>query len=442
MGEQVLTRRPVHRDRSAYAVWELTLKCNLACAHCGSRAGSKRADELSTEEALDLVHQLAEVGITEVTIEGGEAFLRPDWLTIARAITDQGMACSMVTGGYGISRETARRMKEAGILAASVSIDGLASTHDRIRGRTGSFRACFETLAHFREVGIEASTNTQINRLSAPELPRLYERLADAGVLLWQLQLTTPMGNGADASAMLIQPAELNDVFRVLARISLRACDERTLAIVPGNNLGYYGPYDHLIFRAQGGRSWIGCTAGLNTLGIHADGGIKGCPTLPSEYVGGNIRDLSLADILERRELTFNANAGSDEGLSHLRGFCAACPYRVRCRGGCTQTATVIMGERGDNPYCHYRASTLEARGFRERIVPRVLAKGRPFDHGAFSLVQEPVDAPWPAYDPYHFEYAQVVWPSEWERWDLPDAPVARPRVAPARAARVSLPVL
>src|SRR4051812_11768630 len=112
------------RRREAYAVWELTLKCNLACGHCGSRAGDPRVDELSTDEALDLVRQLAEAGITEVTIEGGEAFLRPDWLTIARAISDRGMICSMVTGGYGISRETARRMKDAGINGVTVSVDG------------------------------------------------------------------------------------------------------------------------------------------------------------------------------------------------------------------------------------------------------------------------------------------------------------------------------
>src|ERR1044071_3764104 len=108
--------------RTAYAVWELTLKCNLACGHCGSRAGDRRDNELSTDEALDLVRQLADAGITEVTIEGGEAFLRPDWLTIARAITERGMACSMVTGGYGISRETARRMKDAGIDGVTVTI--------------------------------------------------------------------------------------------------------------------------------------------------------------------------------------------------------------------------------------------------------------------------------------------------------------------------------
>lgn len=42
-----------------------------------------------------------------------------------------------------------------------------------------------------------------INRLSAPEFPRIYEHLRDAGIFAWQIQLTVPMGNAADNSEFL-----------------------------------------------------------------------------------------------------------------------------------------------------------------------------------------------------------------------------------------------
>ena len=61
-----------------YAVWETTLACDMACTHCGSRAGKARPNELSTDEALDLVRQLAEANTVEVTLIGGESYLRPD----------------------------------------------------------------------------------------------------------------------------------------------------------------------------------------------------------------------------------------------------------------------------------------------------------------------------------------------------------------------------
>lgn len=128
-------------SRRTYAVWELTLACNLSCSHCGSRAGAARQDEMSTAEALDVVDQLAEVGIEEVTLIGGEAFLRPDWLQIAAAITRRGMRCTVTTGGYKLSAAMARGMREAGIEQSSISIDGMESTHDDLRGRRGSWQA-------------------------------------------------------------------------------------------------------------------------------------------------------------------------------------------------------------------------------------------------------------------------------------------------------------
>src|SRR5580704_1673390 len=94
--------------RPVYAVWEITLRCDLACRHCGSRAGRARPDELSTPEALDLVRQMAELGVKHVTLIGGEAYLRDDWLRIARAIRDHGMVPSMTTGARGMTREVAR----------------------------------------------------------------------------------------------------------------------------------------------------------------------------------------------------------------------------------------------------------------------------------------------------------------------------------------------
>src|SRR3954463_9892934 len=74
--------RPVDAVRPIYCVWELTLACDLACRHCGSRAGKARPDELSTEECLDLVRQLADLGTRQGAILGGEAYLPHDSATI------------------------------------------------------------------------------------------------------------------------------------------------------------------------------------------------------------------------------------------------------------------------------------------------------------------------------------------------------------------------
>ncbi|MEH2378638.1 MAG: nif11-class peptide radical SAM maturase 3 [Nostoc sp.] len=403
--------------RISYAVWEITLKCNLACQHCGSRAGHARANELSTAEALDLVRQMAEVGITEVTIIGGEAFLRPDWLEIAQAITSSGMLCGMTTGGYGITLETAHRMKEAGISVVSVSVDGLEATHDRLRGRQGSWQWAFQTMSNLKQAGIPFGCNTQINRLSAPEFPRIYEHLRDAGIFAWQIQLTVPMGNAADNSEILLQPYELLDVYPMIARVAQRAKREG-VQLQPGNNIGYYGPYERML--RGGGDAWTfwqGCNAGLSSLGIEADGAIKGCPSLPTTaYTGGNIRDYSLRTIIEEtEELRFNLGADTPKGTSHLWGFCKTCEFAQLCRGGCSWTAHVFFDKRGNNPYCHHRALTQEKGGIRERVFLQRRADGNPFDNGEFGLIEEPITAPWPENDRLHFTSDRIQWPESWE---------------------------
>lgn len=378
--------------RRAYAVWELTLACNLACVHCGSRAGLQRDAELSTAECLDLVRQLAEVGITEVTLIGGEAFLRRDWLEIAAEIARQGMDCTVTTGGYKLTRAMAERMREAGIGQASVSIDGLEATHDRLRGKPGSWQSCWRALGHLRGAGIAATCNTQINRLTAPELPALYELLLAAGVQAWQVQMTVPMGNAADNAGLLLQPHDLLAVFPALARIARRGRRDG-LTLFPGNNVGYYGPYAQLLRAADQQSQWQGCQAGVSTLGIEADGTIKGCPSLPTAaYAGGNIRDRPLKDIVRgAAELNINMPAGTPEGTSHLWGFCAGCEHAPACRGGCSWTAHTFFGRRGNNPYCHHRALVNQRRGIRERLELAVPAPGQPFDHGVFQIIEEPI---------------------------------------------------
>jgi radical SAM protein with 4Fe4S-binding SPASM domain len=392
-------RRPRLRERTVYAVWELTLRCNLLCIHCGSRAGKARERELDTSEALDLVRQLGEVGVDEITLIGGEAYLRRDWFEIAQAIAARGMVCTMTTGGYGLSPALARRIYDAGIHTVSVSIDGMEESHDRQRGRAGSWRACLRALELLHEAGVQTGCNTQVNRLSAPDLPALADLLCATDIVGWQVQFTNPMGNAVDNSWLILQPAELLDVYPVIAGLAKRI-RKAGIRMAAGSNLYYYGPFAKTILQERLGRSgrYEGCLAGIQVIGIEADGKIKGDPSLPtSRYVGGNIREQTLPEILMTDELTFNL--ADDPGLW---GFCGTCKHASACRGGCAWTADVFFGRRGNNPYCHHRALTLARRGLRERVVKVREASPDPFAHGEFAIVEEPLDAPWPDGDSHH----------------------------------------
>ncbi len=231
------------KTRPLYAVWEVTLRCDLACRHCSSRAGRARPDELTTAAALDVVDQLSELGVLEVTLIGGEAYLRDDWTEIVRAIRAHGMECSIVSGGRGFTRERARQAGEAGVMSVSVSIDGTRATHDSLRGLTGSHEAAMHAMANLGAEGVQVSANTQINRRNRRELPEdLVEQIAAAGARSWQLQLTVAAGRVADDPTLLLEPYHLLDVVPSVARLVSRAAD-LGVRIWPGNNLGYFGAH-------------------------------------------------------------------------------------------------------------------------------------------------------------------------------------------------------
>jgi radical SAM protein with 4Fe4S-binding SPASM domain len=333
-----------------------------------------------------MVDQLAELGVREVTIIGGEAYLRDDWIEIAKALVGRGIDTSMTTGGRGITPERARQASDAGLSTVSVSIDGLPATHDRLRAVRGSHRAAMQALRNFAEAGLPISVNTQMCAVNLREIEPLFETLHPLGIHSWQVQITVAMGRAADEPDLLLQPWQMIEVMPMVARMA-RRCREVGVRLWPGSNVGYFGPYESLIrFDSPGGHT-RGCGAGSDTLGLEANGDIKGCPSLPTmAYVGGNIRDHRLVDVWERaRALRFTRRRGTED----LWGRCAQCYYADVCRAGCTWTGHVLFGRRGNNPICHHRALELLAEGKRERLVPAAPAPNEPFDHALFDLVVE-----------------------------------------------------
>jgi len=371
-----------------YCVWELTLQCDLGCIHCGSRAGRRRKDELTTAECLNVVRQLHDIGIKEVTLIGGEAYLREDWDMIAREITRQGMVCGMTTGGRNLSADRIERAVNAGIQSISISIDGLEQTHDALRFVPGSWNRAMSAAARIAASPIRLTFNTQINRRSLPELSTLADVLIAAGMKAWQIQLTVPMGRAADQPDLILQPYDLLILFPMLVQIKQQQLTPYGVELFPGNNIGYFGPYESILrYGGAEGAYWQGCSAGKWSIGIEANGTIKGCPSLPTNaYSGGSVRERTLAETLSSSEPVKRLRMRT---VADLWGYCRTCYYAEVCLAGCSWTSHVIFGRPGNNPLCIHRALEHQAKGLYERLVQVERAPGEPFDHGRFDIKVE-----------------------------------------------------
>ncbi|MEM6290342.1 MAG: radical SAM protein [Myxococcota bacterium] len=363
------------------AVWELTLACDQRCLHCGPRAADARPDELTTSEALQLVGELAEMGVGEVVLIGGEAYLRNDFLLIVRRIRELGMSATMTTGGYGLTKARAEALVEAGIESVSLSIDGLQASHDLVRNTKDSWNHAFRALRYLRDAGAGVAVNTQINAYTQTELLDLLEVIAAEGVHSWQLQITVPHGNAADNLELVLQPYMLLDVFDALDAVCDRA-DELGVRIWPANSLGYFGPVERKLRSKQRMRTghFGGCEAGKSTMGIESNGAIKNCPSLGGPTnIAGSWREHGLSALWTKPQIA----SLRERTRSDLWGYCAECYYADVCKAGCTAVSEPLMGRPGNNPFCHHRALQMDKQGMRERIE---LVRAAPSDGFAFAL--------------------------------------------------------
>ena len=377
----------------AYIVWELTLRCDQNCAHCGSRARLPRESELTTKEALLLADQIIAMKPREVVLIGGEAYLHEGFFEIINRLSSNEILVTMTTGGKGITPEIAKESVRCGLQNVSVSIDGIEKNHDLIRMAKGSFQSATNSLQFFREAGCSTGSNININRINMHDLEEVYAHIKMSGVTSWQIQITTPLGRASDRPNMILQPWDLISIMPRIAELKKQALLDGIL-IMPGNNLGYFGPEESLLRSQKISEKdhWMGCQAGRFVMGIESDGGVKGCPSLQSNpYIGGNIRDVKLEEIWNKSpQLAFTRVRSRND----LWGYCKTCVYADTCLGGCSFTAHALFGKPGNNPYCHYRAKTLAKQNKRERLVLIKNAPSKPFDNGIFEIVEEPFDSP------------------------------------------------
>jgi radical SAM protein with 4Fe4S-binding SPASM domain len=178
------------------------------------------------------------------------------------------------------------------------------------------------------------------------------------------------------------------ELFEVLEQVMTRA-RELGVRIWPGNNLGYFGPLEQSLRKAQN-KHFRGCNAGVTTLGIESNGALKNCPSLGGPLnVGGSWREHGVKKVWEQSyQLGYIRARTRDD----LWGFCGGCYYAETCMGGCTAAAEPLLGRPGNNPFCYHRASELAAVGLRERIEQVAGAAGGGFDNGLFRILREHLD--------------------------------------------------
>jgi len=309
-----LHRERHHREvRALDCIAFLTYRCTSCCRTCTiwQREGSGVA-ELSPEQWLEIVPDLARYGLRSFEIFGGDALLRKDVIfDLTSACRESGIATYFPTNANLCDRDTVRRLIEAGLGTVYLSIDDVDEGHDQVRGVSGTFVKVREALENFaalrgeRELPriIVCTTLSSLNFRNFPRLLEFLEKYPVDAVYPRPLgefsrdniensrldgALPEPYFASSDGESHLMSPEELGEMYRMIEGV------KRKRPRLYVNWRTYYSTTDATFLRGE--YPVRECRVASTVLTINPNGDVVPCPFFRS-YVIGNLRQNRLEEI-------------------------------------------------------------------------------------------------------------------------------------------------
>ncbi len=358
------------------AIWEITQACELSCRHCRAEAQPlPLPGELSHEEGMDLVDQIADMGTSVLVFTGGDPLSRGDLLDLVRHAKKRKMRVATIPAATNrVTKQHIVDLKEAGLTQLAQSLDfASAKKHDDFRRVPGTFDKTLQILGWAREAGLPVQVNTVFHGGNAGEFPALAELVKNQQVVFWEIFFLVPTGRGKEIHGL--SAAQVEDLFGRIYAFSKTVPFFIKVTEAPHYHRYYVerklleSGHDPLeIFRrgrimpeeltaALGPRGTIGrapeaVNSGKGFVFISYKGDVYPSGFLP--ITGGNVRKTPLAGIYRDSKL-FQDLRNPDL----LGGRCGRCPFKKMC-GGSRSRAFAITGDwLQEDPWCAYHGAAL-----------------------------------------------------------------------------------
>ncbi len=302
--------------------WECTLRCNLACRHCGSdckaTAGCKDMPIADFARVLDSVAAATDPHKVMINVTGGEPLVRADLEQCGRVMYEKGFPWGMVTNGMLLTPERYRRLLRSGLRALTISLDGIGEDHDWMRGRKGCYAKAVEAIRMVAASGeVEFDVVTCVNSRNFDHLAEIRDLLVGLGVKEWRMFTVFPLGRGAEDPELQVTDAQ----FRALMEFIKATRREGRIQASYGCE-GFLGPYegdvrDHFYM----------CNAGVTVGGVLCDGSISACTSIRNDYYQGNIYQDDFMEVWNTRFVPYRDRSWM------RKDACADCRFWKYCLG-------------------------------------------------------------------------------------------------------------
>ena len=304
--------------------WNTTQECNISCIHCYRDAGNKQNDELSTAEGKRLLDQMKCAGFKIIVLSGGEPLMRADIYELIEYAKSIGLRPVIGTNGILITEQVAKKLKEAGLAAAGISLDSTdKAIHDKFRQSEGAWDKTIAAMEACVKVGLPFQVHTTVTNWNEKEVTDITDLAVIKGAMAHHIFFLVPTGRGKDIEDTTLKTEEYENV---ITRI-LEKQKEVSIELKPT-----CAPQFMRIAKERGipMRFTRGCLAGTGYCVILPNGDLQACPYLPIKV--GNVRETDF-DVLWRDSEMFNELRNEP-----LKGGCGTCGYDTIC-GGCRARA-------------------------------------------------------------------------------------------------------
>ena len=276
--------------------WKITNKCNLKCKHC--YLGKLDGFELPLEKANEIADTIINSNVMEVTISGGECLTYKGIEKIIKKFLINGIKVDVFTNALllkNVLDKIDSDILNKSALLFYVSVDGLKSSHEQIRGKN-TFDKTIENIKYAIEKGYPVVTNTVINKINYCDIMDMIVLLKQMGVK--DVQLSNLIVQGSADNSMKISLSEqmalkekINDLYKEHPEFGYIYYSE-----VPDGD-GVRKVYS----LSNGKKDFIGndnwkCTAGVARVTIDSNGKVYCCPFIKDSYLG-DLNKESLSEV-------------------------------------------------------------------------------------------------------------------------------------------------
>lgn len=352
----------VSEGRGPVVVWNCTKTCNLKCVHCYARSEAiKYQNELTHEEGLALIDQLAEFKVPVILFSGGEPLLRPDFFELANYAASKGIRPTISTNGTCITPEVAEKLKAMGVGYVGISLDGNEETHDKFRGKEGAYKLAIRGIRNCVATGQKVGLRFTITKDNYRDLNSIFDLIESENIDRACFYHLVYSGRGSGIVDHDLSHEESRQVMDLIIDRVLdfkkRGLNKEILTV--DNHADAVYLYQRMkredperakkileLIQSNGGNR-----SGMAFGNIDSIGNVH--PDQFTQYITlGNVRERKFGDIWT--DVSNPIMAGLKDRKPLLKGRCPKCSFLNLCNGNFRTRAEAVTGDFWEmDPACY-----------------------------------------------------------------------------------------